>query len=163
MYKIQLLARWGSDVALHYVRESPLETLTKQVKGAIADQTISDLVAKLSGEVDSLRQELANMDEATAQLLRLEAEVSQLRAKQDEKEAVGEDLVEKGLYIINPTTGKCHKALVYTGLTNFWKTRCSWQFGLTHYESRDLPLDGYKRLCDTCLHHLRKSRKEGRD
>ena len=147
-------------MVLHDVRESPLDTLTKQVKGAIADKTISDLVAKLSSEVDSLRHELSSMDASTAQLLRLEAEVSQLKANQDEKEAFGEDLVEKGLYIISPTTGKCHKALVYAGLPTFWKTRCSWQFGLTHYESRGQPLDGYKRLCDACLHHLRKARKE---
>ena len=32
IYKIQLLARWGSDVVQHYVRESPLDSLTKQVR-----------------------------------------------------------------------------------------------------------------------------------
>mgnify|MGYP002281116694 CR=1 FL=1 len=158
VYKIQLLARWGSDVVLHYVRESPLETITKQVRGAIADKTVTDLVAKLAGEVDTLKKGLAAMDDSTAHLLRLEAELSQLKSKQDEDEAKGEGIVEKGSYIINPITGKCHKALVYTGLPRFWKTRCSWQYGLTHYEPRDRPLDGYKLLCDTCLHHLREFR-----
>ena len=82
-----------------------------------------------------------------------------LKDKRDVKEATGDETTEKGTYVANPVTGKCHKALVYTGLPKFWRARCSWTFGLTHYNLQDTPVDGYKRLCDTCLHHLREQKK----
>ena len=52
--------------------------LANQVRGALADNTINDVIAKLSSEVDGLKRELAKMDDGTSQLLNLEAEISLL-------------------------------------------------------------------------------------
>ena len=98
------------------------------------------------------------MDDSTAQLLKLEAEISELTSRQDDRTSTGKETDADAQYIINPVTRKCHRALIHWGLPKFWKTRCSWSFGLTHYESRSSPVDGYKDLCDACLHQLRVDR-----
>ena len=160
LFKIQLLARWASPVVLHYAREAPLETLTTQVKSSIAGDTVKELVDKLRKEVDGLKAELAKLDNNTAYLLKMEAEVARLTDAQDEA-AIDETAAKEFECVVNPVTKKCHRVLIKSGVPKFWRARCSWDFGLTHHEFREGPVDGYKDLCDTCFHELRVARKAG--
>ena len=106
-----------------------------------------------------MKKELSRLDDNTTQLLKMEAEINRLAIQQDTREDDGKEVEDDALYIVNPITGKCHRALVRKGLPKFWRTRCSWNYGLGHYETRSTPLEGYKDLCDTCLHQLRMERK----
>ena len=100
-----------------------METLTNQVRGALPDSTISDVIAKLSSEVDGSKRELAKMDDSTSQLLRLEVEISELTSRQDDRTNTGKETEDGARYIINPITRKCHRALIHGGLPKFLKTR----------------------------------------
>ena len=75
IFKIQLLARWASPVVLHYARDAPMETITAQVKTALAKDTIGELINKLTKDVAMMETELKNMDQHTLDLIRLELEV----------------------------------------------------------------------------------------
>ena len=136
-----------------------MESLTNQVRGALADSTVSDVISKLSTEVEDLKKELSRLADNTAQLLKMEAEINKLAIQQDTRTYDGTSVKYDALYIINPITSKCHRALVRKGLPKFWRARCSWNYGLGHYETRSTPIDGYKDLCDACLHQLRVERK----
>ena len=103
---------------------------------------------------------MQKMDSHTAQLLQLEAEVNRLCLEDDAKRQNNKEEEEEPRYVVNTITGRCHVILIRTGLPMFWKTRCTWLYGLAYHEERRTPTDGYKQLCDKCLHHLRAQRKQ---
>ena len=163
VFKIQLLARWASDVVLHYARGAPMETITSQVRSALADKTVTDLIEHLTAEVSQPKEDMAKMDTHTAKLLDIEAEVVRLTQEAESTPAAKED-TEEAQYVINTITNKCHKILTRTGNPRNWKTRCTWVYGLGYYEICSSPPSGsYKDLCDTCLHALRSERKAAQD
>ena len=134
-----------------------METITAQVKTALAKDTIGELIDKLSKDVTALKTDLKNLDKHTVELIRLELDVARLSQESDGKPKAIEDAEPQ--YVVNSITGKCHKILIKSGIPMTWKTRCTWNFGLGRYELKQEPVEGYKNLCDTCLHELRRERK----
>ena len=136
-----------------------METITSQVRSALADKTVGDLIENLTAEVNTLKAEMAKMDAHTAKLLDIEAEVVKIM-KESEHEPATSEIQEEPQFVINTITNKCHRIMTRTGNPRTWKTRCTWIYGLGYYAVCSTPPSGsYKDLCDTCLHALRAERK----
>ena len=129
-----------SGIVLHYAREAPLEKLTAQVKRAITDETLSKLVDRLTKDVNALKTEIQNMDTHTAQLLQLEADVNRLCLEDDDWMKNKKEEDDNPRYVVNTITGRCRMILIRTGLPTFWKTRCTWLYGLAYHEDSQTPV-----------------------
>ena len=115
---------------------------------------------RLTKDVNALKTEIQKMDTHTAQLLQLEADVNRLCLEDDVRMKNTKEEDDNPRYVVNTITGRCHMILIRTGLPMFWKTRCTWLYGLAYHEERRTPVEGDKQLCDKCLHHLRAQRKQ---
>jgi hypothetical protein len=119
VYKIQLMARWKSSIALRYIADAPLQAIT----GDAIDlqrrrlDVLSDLEC-LRGDVTALRLALDNMDGIT------KAHATEHLAVLD---AVASDHSER--FVINIVSGVYHR-LVSFGDQNpdTWKAACGWKF-----------------------------------
>ena len=108
------------------IPEKPQWTPSQHKCGeALADTTLTDLVDQLKAEVADLRQEMANLDDGTGQLLALELECATLKKQQYDEDNKGATRIENAnLFVKNPVTNKCHRVLIQSGLPLFWKTKC---------------------------------------
>ena len=99
------------------------------------------------------------MDTHTTQLFQLEADVNRPCLGNDVKTKHKKEEDDEQHLVVNTISGRCHVTLFRFVLPVLWKIRCIELRGLAYYEERQTPTDGYKQLCDNCLHNLRAQRK----
>ena len=144
IYKLQIFARWGSDVILRYVADAPLHQvkIPMATRGPsssssssleVADTTIAKLdakIVKLTSFVEDAVKEVKNLKLDVARLTE--------EARKD--------------VVLNVTSGCWHEVLfgdvdIQPAL---WKTRCGWKFArLNHVRDSRVPHDATR--CDRCF------------
>ena len=153
LYRIQLMARWTSQVIMRYARLSPLSSITDHVRELQTSNSMAKLVDRIRRDVAGVTQQLAQMDTATRKLLDLEVQITDLEEQwaSDKRETE---------YVINEDTNCCHRVLLKTGPPIDWCTPCSFKFGMVRHRFVSAPpAIGYKSLCHRCLPALRAERK----
>jgi hypothetical protein len=171
LHIIQGLARWGSDVVLHYIQDAPLCKLTVFYRDALSEQYPALAQAPSSGSASSgsgtragptttqtasLRKALHSLTDSVQQLLEREAAfVSRVDAL--------ENPAIKTL-IHNLDTGSLHRALVDGPdfLPVEWRSRCGWRFGQKRFARlQNIPASmPWDKICDNCLRHERRTRAD---
>ena len=149
LFKVQLLARWGSPVILHYARLAPLQGLTAQIKDLNSVGSLGKIVSQLRSKVKAIRDAVPAMDEYTQQLVELEVKManlieSKVSAKPPELPVVR-----------NEKTG-CHHHIIDTdGPPATWITKCKFEFAFVPHVRLAAPPDDWRLLCGICFRGLR--------
>jgi len=136
VFKIQIFARWGSQIILRYVSDSPISNVTGDLLSG-SSSTVESVSATLP--VVSLLER--HIVDAREQLEALKAEIARL------------DTTISPSFVKNAETMTWHKVLS-GGLTSppaRWRSRCGWPFGFAaHDRSTVHPPEG-ARVCKTCF------------
>ena len=158
LFKLQLLARWSSDVILRYVRESPLSRVTSDYLRESQSHSLDSLLKSLEESKDMHKEKFSRLDDLTQEMIKsemgLRKELSDLKAQVCH--------ASSPLYVENLKSGAVHRAVGSPqSLPSSWTTPCGWRFGSSLFSRRtDLPED-WTRICDRCLPLERASVKEG--
>jgi hypothetical protein len=183
LMKLQIFARWGSNVILRYVAEAPLACLTlhgprspvpttlrplpptkanlepdkraRFAEGFPAAQARSEVVSSSS----SLRPAAAQAaDDTVARIAALDLALKQAvvdtAALRAEVHRLRADVMPQ--YALNPASRVWHKVLIESAALqrSDWKTCCGWKFGeCPHSLSNTGPLPD-DRACEKCLPNL---------
>ena len=153
---IMLMARWGSDVVMHYLRDSPLAALTSQYVNLAASSkdhqptTAAKVRKQILNATD--KKKLDDLASASAEHDRA---IEELRDKVKDIKPV----TKEPPYLVS-LSGGWHETLSTEGLpTSAWKTKgCGWRYGSSQIR-RESTVPGdifYKLICDRCLPALRK-------
>ena len=139
IYKLQIFARWGSDIIMRYVADSPLSQVRLQSASSSSSSSTADQrhMAELSTKVAKLS---AFVEDAIAEVHALKAEFSRKTE-------------ESCLDFVQHCTSKCWHEILIGDLDTppaLWKTRCGWRFShQPHYRSARVSSEGGK--CDRCF------------
>ena len=139
IYKLQIFARWGSDVILRYVADSPLSQVGLQSSSSSSSSSSANKrhIAELSTKVAKLA---AFVEDAIAEVQALKADI----ARRTE---------ESCLEFVQHCTTKCWHEILIGDLDTppaLWKTRCGWRFShQPHNRSARVSCEGSK--CDRCF------------
>lgn len=151
---ILLLARWGSEIIMGYVRNAPLENLTSDYLSARASGGSTSGTSKMALNERDLKK------------------VVELQAKYEEQEKIIEDLrarlddiqvtVEEPKYVVSVNLA-WHKSRPTEGVpAAMWKTLCGWPYHASVFtRERHVPDDVLtSSLCDRCLNTEVNARRE---
>ena len=122
LWRIQLFGRWGSDVFLHYVQDTPLAQLQNLAQESSAQLSIQVAKQELSAlilQAQSAKQTLAIPDQDMLQDCETAADLLPSPASASE-------------FIQNTNGGgKLHRILDkdVSQHPRSWRTRCGWRFG----------------------------------
>ena len=154
VYKVQVFARWGSDVILRYVADVPLVGITDQVlkladrkeDKAQSSSEFKALAAHVQGALDEL-QVLREAQERHVQDVSSRLSVLQSH--------------EPPMFLRNmdSRTGAMHKVL-FAGLGahwSAWRSFCGWRFGRANYEFQG-SFSEADSLCEKCFPEHRAAR-----
>ena len=147
LLKIQLMARWSSEVITHYSRLAPLKAITADFKRAVMERSGK---SKSSSKAD-VRSIKSAVDVAMAKVTEEVKELDMLvRRIQHE--------TRPARYLRNRTTNKVHRILCgYEEAGPSAITHCGWKYaGQTVAVEQDAPTI-YKQVCGTCLPALKAS------
>lgn len=138
MFKIQILARWGSPVILRYVSEAPLQTITMDVQKRMS-------VDKVWNAISELDRNLSDMQVKAAEEVQVQSrKENPVRKKESSESGVS--------WVINPKSGVWHAPMLFG--TQFppgsWRTKCGWFFGNAIFEVTERKPSN-NRLCDRCV------------
>ena len=133
VFKLQVFARWGSNVVLRYVAEAPLANLTQVLRGSSSE------IAPMGSVASRLEQFVVD---AQAQMDALRGEVDRIGC------------TIRPACVLNECSQIWHRVLI-CGATHpplHWKARCGWRFGLAaHTLASAPPADaGCAQLCERC-------------
>ena len=139
VFKIQILARWGSPVILRYVSEAPLQTITVDVQKRAS--------------LDKVWSAISELDKALSEDRVNASEEGCVQSRENKIPVQSEQTFESGpSWVINPKSGVWRKPLLFgTHIhPNAWRSKCGWAFGGTLFEiSKEGPKKA--RLCDRCV------------
>ena len=143
--KLQIFARWGSDVILRYVSDAPLA----QVK-ILARTSSPAALASSSASSSSADAKVCELGKIVQKLTSfVEDAVADLRQLQDVVATRGQ--VPRGDYVQNADS-KCWHTVLDGGAETHpsqWRTWCGWRFGLqAHLRARAIGADG--ATCGRC-------------
>ena len=144
VHKLQIFARWGSDVILRYVADSPLH----QVKLTTPSSSVA------SSSAGSREDPEHNLLELNVKLAKLTAFVEDAVAEvQALKDDIARRAEESRRDFVQNTTTKCWHEVLLGDVDvppALWKTRCGWRFArLEHERCSRVPSAGNK--CDRCF------------
>jgi hypothetical protein len=167
------LARWGSDVVLHYLADAPLSTLTLNYRRAVlcayrgeaaeasTSLTSADVERIVSQQfrsaaierqlvdtsIDSLSKHLSSLTE------RMDREHAAMVSMSSQLDSLSSTITAK--FVINLRSGKYHTVRHCTGFDHrIWRTACGTPFGgrPDMYEVRvTLPVDPPPLKCYNCF------------
>ena len=138
MFKIQILARWGSPVILRYVAEAPLQSITMDVQKRMSVRTVWSAISELDKTLSDLQVKAA--EEGSVQ----SRETNPVRDERSSGSGAS--------WVINPKSGVWHTPLLFGTQIhpNSWRTRCGWFFGGSLFEVTE-KTPSNERLCDRCV------------
>ena len=125
LVRIQLMARWSSDVVLRYVAEAPLATMTAAYRAGVAAQSVREMSA---------------------------AEVQSPAARVPVVQRASLERPPKAL-VLNLDSGVVHDPIIWDKEVQpaLWKTTCGWTFGMANTSSvLRLPMKA-SRICAGCF------------
>jgi hypothetical protein len=125
LVRIQLMARWSSDVVLRYVAEAPLATMTAAYRAGVAAQSLREICA---------------------------AEVQPQVARVPAVQPARQERPHKAL-VLNLDSGVVHEPIVWDKEVQpaQWKTTCGWTFGMANTASvSQLPVQS-ACICSGCF------------
>ena len=146
VFKVQIFARWGSNVILRYVSDVPIANLS-------ADLALgpSSSGGPSNGSVAQLLESF--IEHAKQQFETLKAEIERL------------DQSVNPSYFQNTDTKTWHKVLI-SGPSippTKWKAQCGWKFGLSSFRLCPAGPPTGARLCDRCFPPVVPSPPSGSD
>ena len=143
IYKLQIFARWGSDVILRYVADSPLHHVSLATSSS-ASSSSSAAQPRPDAELLQLK---AKVDKLTTFMEDAVAEVQALKS-----ELANRDLATGGDYVLNVSSQCWHKVLLGDKdvLPAAWKTHCGWRYANSIHERATL-IPAASRKCDRCF------------
>jgi len=142
--KLQIFARWGSNVILRYVADSPLANISLH-KPATSGASSSSALPQVPFSSQQVERRLAAMEDTIQQAVKEAADL-----KEEVRRLHGD--VRPG-FVQNPASGAWRKVLsASVGVPpNTWKTYCGWKFGgAGHTLSSHLPTS-LARACVKCF------------
>lgn len=133
--KVQVFARWGSNIVLRYVADTPVADITRDA----ATASVAKKARSAKGpDFGKLQEAIAD---AVKQVEALRAEVANLHTMANPQ------------YVLNASTHAAHRVLVGGVGTNpsVWKTFCGWRFGGAKFTlAAQGPSPGARR-CEKCF------------
>ena len=157
---IQLLARWASDVILHYVAEAPLCKLTDTYRRVAGGVELGVVVDGIVNGCEAMRNRIADMGARIEAMVVEEADIRKQLATTAAKITDTNDFS----YVASEGRGRNTHVIVTRPLVGvppqMWKTRCGWRFGLsTHTLLKACgPVD---KLCTSCRPDIREFPEDG--
>ena len=155
LFKLQLLARWASDVILRYVRESPLTTLTtdylKSENGCSLEEVLAQMQATTQGALDRI----GSLDETSKRLLEQESALRR-RVNELSKPVAASPAPPPPLYVENLKSGAVHRALLSADFApSMWATVCGWRYAHSAFQRHSALACGWFSICEKCCPHER--------
>ena len=106
LLKLQLLARWSSDVILRYVRESPLCKITGDYLKSAKGSSLDEVLAQMQISVEAAVARIDELDSTTKQMLLQERSLREKTTAEKSEVSIGEPK-----YIENMKTGAVHRSV----------------------------------------------------
>ena len=153
---IMLLARWGTEVILGYVKDAPLENLTEdylksKTSAASSSKSGKGALPKLADK--SLKQ----LEELEKKYDEHDRNIEELRAKLDAVKVA----TEEPKYVVSGNL-VWHKSLPVEGVpAHRWKVLCGWRYHASVFTRERVFSDEIKSefLCDRCFKEELKRRR----
>ena len=163
LYRIQLLARWGSDAVLRYVQDAPLAVQEEISSEVMLSPTLRDVTASVT-ELRPTAKGTENLAELVAaqcstQLQHVYGLVRELVRRMEAKEAP--EAAGKQDCVRNDKSGAIHRILVGSVEvpSQQWATYCPWKFGQAPHAVR-CGWPGQKdAVCSTCFPDIAAERR----
>jgi hypothetical protein len=160
LFKLQLLARWSSDVIRRYVRESPLSTLTSDYLKVAQGNSLEEIISHLQASTEEAHRKLEAFDSNTQMLLEVERRSRKTALGAPPGQNLAPNVVVS--YVENLKSEAVHKALVYSADVSplLWSTVCGWKFGKALVQRRESLSCSWSQICDKCLPAVRRQAKQ---
>ena len=144
--KVSMLARWDSNLILHYARLAPLKGIAEDVKKALIDKSTQDKQMKLVAKMKDVTRIL------NKQQVAYEAELKRIH---DNMKKIEEDAAPRR-YVQNRITRITHRVMVsYEDAGHEAMTICSWKHALGKFRVlKTLPCIR-NEVCKTCIPEVR--------
>ena len=126
-----LLARWGSNTILRYLKEAPLKNLTAEYKAGV-NKTLEAVTVNRDEHIKKIS------DKALAKLKNLETKIREqeaaLRALADKMKPSDYD-ADEDQYIVSHKYQKWHRVSPWKGSDRqLWRCPCGWAYGNSIFE-----------------------------
>ena len=152
---IMLMARWGSDLVMHYLKDSPLAGLTSQYISLAAGSQGPQGQRNKSKKFALTDGDKARIDDLAHQCAIHEQAIEEIK---DDVEKMKIATTEPRFFV--SLSGVWHETLPTDDLpSREWKAKgCGWRYGRSEFRrERIVPGDVFfKLICDRCLPQLRK-------
>jgi len=139
VFKVQIFARWGSNIILRYVSDIPIANVTGDLTGnpvarscltrRPVEQLLEEHILRAQQQIDSLKAEVARLGDSM-----------------------------NPSFVQNLTSKAWHKVLISGDMAPpaLWRTCCGWPFGRANFKLRSKGPRQGQNICDTCfpLEHL---------
>ena len=147
VYKLQIFARWGSDVILRYVADSPLHHV-RLPASTYSSSSSSCAVVEQGGAIEDVNAKVDKLarfvQDAVVEMQALKADLDRVRS-------------EPSYDFVRNNATRCWHEVLLGGASiqpASWKTRCGWRFGFVdHRRGSAVPPAGVR--CDKCFRHER--------
>ena len=158
LFKLQLLARWSSDVILRYVRESPLKTLTSDYLRKQGANSVDEILAAMQSQSEEVKKRLESLDTRTMDMIKQEVSLRARQVASDPPKTFSanslEDYENKTLNLVeNLKTGAVHRVLTGSAEISpmLWSTVCGWKFGKSPTDRPSNLPASWRSICEKCL------------
>ena len=142
--KIMIFARWVSMVVLRYVEETPILTLSEQVRSLVDKSGLDKTLRMFETQVRSMR---AEADDHAKLIKEISEKIDNSTGLDNHKEK----------WVRNDQSGAIHCVLLMGAEieAKWWKCRCGWKFGMRSYTLLDPKVAKSslkkKSACDLCF------------
>ena len=153
--KIQLIGRWASDVILRYVADTPLDTVTRELRDLIAgssrgaDEDIDSTLHSIEDKLCSLEDK----DLASSCIPSSAPSGNILRIADGDTTFVQPSFLESPTFFVNKKTGRCHSLAIMTELPDgkFVRSKCGWITSACNIRlASDIEDIGWRAICEKC-------------